>query len=129
MMVFVGSNPSEASRNAEPFQPETRSRQIVDSWITRAGIVDEVCFYNIANRITPGNHPLSKSEIKSSVPRIKFELQNFTRVIALGKAAHAALELAGIPHLALGHPSGLNRQLNDPMYVAECINKLREYAK
>lgn len=52
----------------------------------------------------------------------------YTKVVALGNFASAALDRAGIPHYRLPHPSPLNRKLNDPAYektvLAECYNYL-----
>ena len=130
-IVFVGSNPSEASPDYTPFQRGTRSRKVLEEWIVAAGInLDErksVFLYNIVDKPTPKNRALNKSEIISSIPRIKSALESYTKIVSLGKAAHRALELAGISHLELSHPSGLNRKLNCPFFVNEQISKLRDY--
>jgi uracil-DNA glycosylase len=129
-IVFVGSNPSEASPTCVPFLCGTKSRTTLTSWIVRAGICTDsrkLLFCNIADYFTPNNRALSKSEIISSIPRIKSALSKYTHIVALGKTAHKALELAGIPHLELSHPSGLNRKLNCPLFVNKQISKLRDY--
>lgn len=131
MIVFVGSNPSVASGTNRPFDDDTRSYKVLWSWISQAGLFNtiSVIYYNVSNKPTPNNRPLNKTEINQSIARIKSDLSGYTKIVALGKTAHIALELAGVPHLAIGHPSGLNRKLNDPNYVKDCIDRLREYAK
>ena len=122
MIVFVGSNPSSSAKNFD-----TKSGQILRSWVDASGI-ENWLQYNVANNPTPGNRPLKVSEIKECIPELQKSLQGWTKIVALGKTAHRALTMAGIPHLEMPHPSGLNRKLNCPFYVNECISKLRDYA-
>lgn len=138
-IVFIGSNPSNASSGNSPFMHGTRSRATLEKWIEEAGIeyhtyingvpYTNVFMYNVAPTKTPENRPLTGYEITQYADKLKTTLAGFKKIVALGKTAHKALELAGIPHLELGHPSGLNRKLNDKKYVKELIRKLREYAK
>lgn len=128
MIIFVGSNPSNAAKNVEPFTPDTVSGRVLQSWINAAGILDITGQYNIRNTPTPNNRPLTKAEIKEALPKLKESLIGFTKIVALGRTAAYALGEAGIDHLELPHPSGLNRKLNCPFYVNECISKLRDYA-
>jgi uracil-DNA glycosylase len=51
------------------------------------------------------------------------------RIVALGKTAEKALTLLRYNFYVMSHPSGLNRQLNDPKFVEEKIKGLREYLK
>lgn len=70
------------------------------------------------------------SEIKASLDRLRRNIEVDVvpdKIVALGKTAERALQMLGIEHFAMPHPSGLNRKLNDPEYVAEKINGLREY--
>lgn len=62
--------------------------------------------------------PLLKSKIDDIKP---------LRIVALGKTAEKALTLLGIPHFAMPHPSGRNRQLNDPEYLSKKIKGLQNY--
>ena len=130
-IVFVGSNPSEASPDCEPFQRGTQSRRVLEAWIEAAGIDlterKSVFLYNIANKPTPNNRALKKSEIISYIPLLKSILQSYTKIVSLGKTAHTALEMAGIAHLEMPHPSGRNFKLNNKDYVAACIERLRVY--
>lgn len=127
-VIFVGSNPSQARKLDGAFTPDTRSGAVLREWI-RAANVGRWITMNIVDYITKDNKPLNKTEILSSIPHIKLALGNYTKIVAVGKTAHEALNIAGIQHLEIPHPSGLNRKLNDPHYVAECIEKLRQYAQ
>ena len=128
MIVFVGSNPSVASGSNRPFDDDTKSYKILWGWINAAIPEPSVCYFNVSNEPTPNNRPLNASEIKECIPGLQIAMQNHSKIVALGKTAHRALEMAGIPHLELSHPSGLNRKLNCPYYVNELISKLRDYA-
>jgi uracil-DNA glycosylase len=68
-------------------------------------------------------------QIKESLDQLKSsaEVQEPDRIIALGKTAEKALTLLHIPHMAMPHPSGLNRKLNDKTYVEQKIKELVEY--
>lgn len=128
MIVFVGSNPSVASGSNRPFDDDTKSYKTLWSWINASGIVDVVHYYNVSNQTTENNRPLNAQEIRDCVPELQKSLQGFTKIVALGKTAHRALEMAGIDHLAIDHPSGMNRKLNCNYYVNALISKLRDYA-
>jgi uracil-DNA glycosylase len=128
MIVFVGSNPSRAAGCTTPFTPNTRSHTIIKSWMDAASVGRDHLFYNVSNQATPNNRPLKISEIKECIPGLQESLRGFTKIVALGKTAHRALQMAGIPHLELSHPSGCNRKNNCPFYVNEQISKLRDYA-
>lgn len=127
MILFVGSNPSNAAKNLVPFTLDTISGRVLFSWIEAAGIV-EYTQINLVNATTPDNRPLTKSEIIEAIPNIQRGVAPFTKVVALGKTAVRALTMAEISHLELPHPSGLNRKLNDPEFVKQTIERLREYA-
>ena len=127
-IIFVGSNPSKAAKQGGAFTPDTRSYVILRSWIDRANIKDVVDFCNVHHGSTADNRPLSSQEIKDSVSRIQILLHEYDKIVALGKSAHKALELAGIKHLEMPHPSPRNRKLNSSSYVDEQIKKLELYA-
>jgi uracil-DNA glycosylase len=127
-IVFVGSNPSQKRKLNGAFTPDTVSGRVLHEWI-RAAEIDLWHTLNIVDYITENNRPLNKSEILPHIPHIKLSLSFCTKIVAMGKTAHKALQLAGIPHLEMPHPSGLNRKLNDPEYVSKCIAMLRDYAR
>lgn len=128
LILFVGSNPSEKAASEEPFHESTKSGKVLREWVARAGITN-FKFGNIVNKATPGNRGLSKKEISSYAGVLNIQIRSLkpTHVIALGNQAAFALDICEIKHLKMPHPSGLNRKLNDPAYVEEQINKLKEY--
>lgn len=46
-------------------------------------------------------------------------------VVALGRFASDALTRIGVEHFVLPHPSGLNRQLNDPAFLPAALERCR----
>jgi uracil-DNA glycosylase family 4 len=130
-VLFVGTNPSEKSKTNTAFEPGTKSMNTLLGWVEQAGISETGTKYwgNIYNQKTPNNRPLTKAEIKEGVQQLqgKIDWLQPTHIVALGQTASKALALYGIKHLELPHPSGLNRKLNDPKYVEETIQKLKEY--
>lgn len=136
-VVLIGSNPSQKSGSILPFWYDAKSTAVINKWMEQVHKDDNielesVHFGNVANIVTPNNRPLKMSEIKAALPRLdKFINVDVVpdKVIALGRTAEKALTLLGIPHYAMPHPSGLNRLLNDPAYVTEKINGLKEYLR
>lgn len=138
-IIFVGSNPSIRSSSTVPFWHDTKSTKTINGWF---GMLEELVgetdihqigdmlyFLNVYNNATPNNRPLKVSEIKQSLPRLKVDILNCgeCKIIALGKTAQKALDMLGMEHYSMPHPSGLNRQLNDKNFVAEKINGLKDY--
>ncbi len=125
-IVFVGSNPSNASETEEAFARGTKSYKILESW-AEAAAMTAWAVVNVSNKKTPNNRPLNTAEIKEAIPDLINVLKGSDKVVALGKTAAKALTMAGIFHLEMPHPSGLNRKLNDPDYVFMCLNNLRRF--
>jgi uracil-DNA glycosylase len=127
-ILLVGSNPSIRSSTSEAFSSTTKSARILSSWIK--DIDAEFIFINVTDIKTPNNRPLSKKEIKESLPFLYFNIKklNANKYVALGKAAHIALTLLCLDHLEMPHPSGMNRLLNDSNYRDKKINELATFA-
>jgi uracil-DNA glycosylase len=130
-IMFVGSNPSVRSGSAVAFWNDTKSRAVLDGWTDQLLKCNDYTFYytNVYNKPTVSNRPLTMKQIKESLDQLKnsAEVQEPDRIIALGKTAEKALTLLHIPHMAMPHPSGLNRKLNDKTYVEQKIKELVEY--
>ena len=134
-IVFIGSNPSIKSGSVQPFWTDTRSRKVLSSWLSQLPSEYITCirFLNVFNIPTPNNRPLTASEIKNSLLRLGGDLymMNPDKIIAVGKTAEKALTLLrsklNFDFYAMPHSSGLNRQLNDPIYVEEKIKGLIEF--
>lgn len=132
-IIFIGSNPSIRSSSVLAFWEDSKSRLILDRWVSRLSLDDHhsIHFENVSNCPTEKNRPLKMSEIRSNLDRLNNIIDdgNFYRIVALGNTASKALTLLRIKHYSLPHPSGLNRKLNDKNYVEEKIKGLIEYIK
>ncbi len=128
VVLFVGSNPSKSSPDSSAFHESVRSRKTIDEWIS--SINANFVFMNVSDEKTEGNKPLSIAAIRKSLPQLRLKIAEYpdAKVVALGKTAAKALALAGIEEfLVLPHPSGMNRQLNDPNAVYNAKQSLIKY--
>lgn len=129
-VILIGSNPSIKSTVNSAFDSSTKSGVTLKSWLE--GIEIAYTYYaNVSNSSTPGNRPLTKTEIRKNLPHLKETIDwhnemNFApiKVVAVGTTAAKALKMLNVEFYELPHPSGLNRQLNDPKFVAEKIKGL-----
>jgi len=134
-IVFIGSNPSQRSASIVPFWMDTKSNKVLTSWVGKIyemhtePLIESIHYLNVANYPTPGNRPLKASEIKAALESLQYRIDGICpdKIIALGKTAEKALTLLGVEFYAMPHPSGLNRQLNDPAFIREKINGLSIY--
>ena len=132
MIVFVGSNPSNASPDCSGFHLSTKSRRILDQWCHDIEInIDDVLFINVCDTKTLQNKPLTIKQIRANLPILKDKLEciSNSKIIALGRTAERALTLLRVDHFAAPHPSGLNRKLNDKEYVKQMISELKQYLR
>jgi uracil-DNA glycosylase family 4 len=130
IILFVGSHPSISAKTYNPFCRSTRSGQILSQWIEVAELNDRYPYFcNTLDTPTENNKPLTMSDIKNSLPRLKAKIDiiNPTRVVAVGKTAAKALSMLGVQFYEMPHPSGCNRLLNVPGYVAGKIKGLQLY--
>ena len=126
-LTIVGSNPSSASPDCTPFHPATKSRQFIDKLFKDSGY--ELTYINLVDYKTDGNKPLSNKIIKLELANIKQKFHGIrdTKIIALGKTASYGLDLAGLEHFALPHPSGLCRFWNDRAASEARIKEMFEW--
>lgn len=126
-ILFVGSNPSNASTCDAAFHGSARSSQILSEWTKDIKAVK--VHINVINNTTENNRPLSMSEIKGALPRLSSDIDHIkaTKIVALGKTAAKALGRLGMNFYEMPHPSGRNRLLNDPKYVEQKVKGLIEY--
>lgn len=123
-VIFVGSNPSRASDTPSiPFL-ETRSGDVLRSWVKLLG-VHCYRFVNVSDRVTEGNRPLRKREVLYDT--LARQLQGDFFIIALGNTAASALTRVGRSHFKLPHPSPKNRRLNDRRGVLEALRDCRRW--
>jgi len=123
-IVLVGSNPSVQSPDLSAFHPDTKSRKFIDNLFKGTNL--NITYLNLVDIKIDGNKPLSKSIIKSELENIKLKFQPYSsfKIISFGKTASDGLSLAGIPHFAMPHPSGLCRFWNDREASITKINEM-----
>ena len=126
-ILFVGSNPSNASTVDIAFHASTKSSKILTEWCK--DIEGAKMHVNVCDVKTEGNKPLTQAQIDENLLLLKFKVTvaNADRVVALGKAAAKALTLLGVEQYEMPHPSGRNRKLNDKAWVAEKVKALQNY--
>lgn len=126
-ILFVGSNPSNTSITTDAFHSSTNSSRILSGWVK--DIQGDKVHINVSNEKTEGNRALKQSEIKASLERLSEDIKRIApvRIVALGKTATRALTLLQLTFYEMPHPSGMNRLLNDPAYVAQKIKELTEF--
>lgn len=133
--LIVGLNPS--LKNDNPYVPfvGTRSGITLDSWLKDIGIDKVECvFINVLPRATKSQAGIKKSEIDlddlhERISMMRCGFYKDAKIITLGQLAAWALDQVGAQFLALPHPSGLNRQLNDKMYVKSMIKDARRWIR
>ncbi len=127
IVLFVGSNPSNASLCDTAFHGSTRSSQILTRWCQDIPLGKMMV--NVLTKKTENNRPLTIAEIKEALPQLQSTIDALSpcKVIALGKTAARALTLLRQPHYEMPHPSGRNRKLNDKKYEAEKVKGLIEF--
>lgn len=131
VVVFIGSNPSVKSASIIPFYRDTKSLKVIEGWFDKLGEtpITTIHFLNVSNAPTVNNRPLKVSEIKANLDNLNSDIEglNPDKIVTLGRTAEKALTLLRREFYAMPHPSGLNRQLNDPTFVEEKISGLRVY--
>lgn len=129
-VLFVGSNPGNASPDCSAFHLTSRSRIVLDSWLN--GLDVEAAYINVYDEKTENNRPLSSRQIKDSIPllRNKISLYDSYRIVAVGAAATKALKLVGgVNFLSIPHPSGRTRSYNDKNFTEQTVKTLILFIK
>lgn len=112
-VLIVGHSPGKV----KPEKSITRKRVI--DWLKRAGII-KFSWHNLVDYHAP----------KLNLKQVTLDPQvvnGFDRVISLGVLAHTWLSRQSIEHYPAPHPSGLNRQWNDPATEPRVINEIQQY--
>lgn len=123
-VMFVGSNPSNASATDAAFHGATKSSKILTEWTKN---IPYKAHCNVIDKKTEGNRPLTTEEVKAGLEDLRWKLTGSTHIVALGKTASKALSLLNVPFYEMPHPSGRNRLLNDPKYVEGKVKGLENY--
>src|ERR1035437_1765012 len=94
-ILFVGSNPSNASTCDAAFHGSTKSSQILTTWCK--DLVGVKIHINVLNKKTEANRPLKQVEIVSSLDRLAEDIRCIapTKIVTLGKTASKAVSMLG----------------------------------
>ena len=111
-IVFVGDEPSRTN---------------IDKSIPFVGAKCFDTFINWVNKINADYYVVLNSNTKNDLRKIKKLSEEDFKVIAIGKKASDRLYKYDIRHARLPHPSGLNRQLNDPSILNELLDETFQY--
>lgn len=113
-VVFVGDAPSRSNLDKDIAFIGAKCFPTLVEWISRVSPTYYVCL---------------NSNTKANMGKIyKLYKENF-KVIALGNVASQRLEAKRISHFKLPHPSGLNRQTNDLVFIGKELNKAYDYVR
>lgn len=129
MIVFVGTNPSEAARTLEPMCKSTSSGKKFNDWIEYFGL-PEYSFkvINVIDRPTPNNRVLRTSDITpDDIFKLRMKLSPATKIVALGVTSAAILETLDVEYFPMIHPSPVSRKHNDKDLVKEKLDECRKY--
>lgn len=111
-LLVVGQNPSTKTVN-------NATLKRLAQWMDAAG-VHHWSFVNMSSN--------PQAVIPSPEDRMflwKCVKNTDQKIIALGTRASIILKYFDVPHVQLPHPSGLNRQLNDPRVEQDAIKTIR----
>lgn len=112
MILFVGDKPSKKNINSRVAFVGTRSYKTLLEWIYYLDV--DITEAMTCNRVDPW---ATNDVIVAD------------KVIALGKEAERFVASIRDDYFALPHPSGLNRQLNDDLYVRRVLRECKEWLK
>lgn len=130
--IVVAQSPAKDENIEHPLR-NTESGRRFNMWLEAAGLLGyEFSITNAIKRVIQPGETISLADQIKDTETLNVELQPFKHVICLGKVASnavAKLEFKDKVILNLSHPSGLNRELNNPEHVKSIINALKEFKK
>ena len=116
-VVFLGQNPRKKNTSHRAFEA-TASLKTISSWIEGINIHQkEILYLNASDSVTP--------PLKANEPRLLMIKHEKLPVVAFGRFAYNMCKKYNIVCFEMPHPSGLNRKLNDKLYVKNKINELK----
>lgn len=116
-VLVVGLAPSRKGK-------ESMTLRRLREWLDIVGL-QEYDFHNVIQSVLP--YETSPKYEHVSVETLRYKANQRRKIVALGNFVSDVLERNGIPHHKIEHPSGLNRKLNDPVYVDAMLQNLRFY--
>ncbi len=117
-IIFVGDRPSKRNTDPKIAFASTASEKRLFKWIVdlNIGTYQAVNTYSVDGRADTESWIYLRKCM--SVP-----------MIALGNNASKALNMLGIPHFKLPHPSGRNRKLHNKEWINSELKKCAEWLK
>ncbi len=107
-ILFVGDKPSRLNTDPNTAFIGSRCYPRLLRWIEHLGVTD----YELVN---------------SHTPELMKKIKDHTWLrVTLGAKASQRLSKAGISHMRLPHPSGLNRQINDKELIHKVLESTRK---
>jgi len=125
-IVFVAQNP-KGSQNAGRALVGTRSWEVLLSWTEEMGLSGRPFLVTNALRDFGPPRALRREERL----RLYGEIRRYGPkvVVALGSLVSRDLTRAGVPHLRLPHPSGLNRHTSHKRALREVLTHVGEQVR
>lgn len=111
-VLVVGLNPSRKHGKSPTIKT-------LNKWLDALGL-KTVSFINLYE-----GYEIDQGENQRDT--IREMSKHYDKVLALGRDVSVALTGMAIDHYRLAHPSGLNRQINDPKYVHEMLEACKNY--
>ena len=112
MIYFIGDKPSNCNIDPKVAFVGTNSYKILLGWIHRMNLsINDIKLYNS----------------QAFVDEIQDQIEEDDQIVALGREASRALTKHNLPHLKIPHPSGLNRTLNDTLFVNKFLKECKAY--
>lgn len=112
-IIVLGMNPSKKLGKSQ-------SLHRLNQWMTTLGVQ----FYSFDN-VYPFYGTFEAAQVDTT--HVKWICAPYDKVIALGTKVSNILHDLDVDHCHLPHPSGLNRKLNDPIYVHESLLACNNY--
>ena len=111
-VLIVGINPSD--------KQNSKTLQRLNKWADELGIK----YYSFVNCISKSGVYKASDIDYNTLSRC---VEGYEKIITLGNFASSALTKLGINHHSMPHPSGLNRNLNDPAYEKQQLRDGGQY--
>ena len=117
-VIFVGMNPSKVLISTSKGSSHKRFHE----WLDYLGI-NFVTFINLSN-----DPHWDKKYSTFDHDAVQEQLEGYDRIVTWGSMVSEYItRLNGYSHYMLPHPSGLNRLLNNPMYVKSKLDGCKRY--
>lgn len=112
-ILVIGLNPSKRGSKS----PTLKTLKI---WLDYL----DIKYISLTN-IYGGYGKFSLKDVQTD--QVKEVSKDYNKILALGSKVSNVLDLMGINHFNLPHPSGLNRQLNNSNYIHERLEACKNY--